>query len=167
MYAPSTSIVEELLGSSLLRSGEEEAHSTDACLGSSDIVGLYFARWDKPCRAFTRKLAESYKAAGATGVRRNMEIVFMAGDNEEVPFRDCFAEKPWLAHPLHETERRLRIARELSVVELPCLVLIDAKTGDAITKNGKPTSMDDLVKYKNPLLDVDSEGFSNLGFGRK
>jgi len=159
LYAPSISIVGERLGPSLLKSGEEGVRSTEACLRSCDIVGLYFGKWNKPCRGFTRKLVDSYKENNEA--RRIMEIVFLSMDNDEAPFRDCFAEMPWLAVPLHEGGRRALLARELCVTEpdLPCLILLDARDGSTISRNGRPPSMDDLVRHKNPMM----EGFAGLG----
>ena len=62
-------------------------------------VAFYFsAHWCGPCRAFTRKLAEIYKEAQASGL--SFRIVFVSSNFDEQSFNEYRSEMPWPAVPL-------------------------------------------------------------------
>ena len=160
MYAPTESRFEEHLGPVLLMKKSPGKVPTNVALSTVDIVGIYFSQWDKPNRAFTRKLTEAYKSGGKD-IQTIMEVVFVAVADDELGFRDTYAEMPWLGVPLEAKEQRDKLAREFSVVTTPCFVLMDAKTGDVITKNGKETAMGDLSRCPNPLFGEEG-GFTGI-----
>merc|ERR1712183_398723 len=54
-------------------------------------LGLYFsAHWCPPCRGFTPRLAEHYKAYKERGLP--FEIIFVTGDRSEKDFNDYYKE---------------------------------------------------------------------------
>lgn len=162
MYEPSLGVFAELLGPVLNRGDGTDA-DTDAALSDVDVVGLYLARWDKPCRAFTRKLAAAYRegppAEPVPPALGALEVVFLSVEADEVAHRDAFAEMPWLAVPRASCAGlAAQVQANFAAEEAPCFLLLDGRTGDVLTKNGKPTAMEDLDRFKNPLLD----GFVDL-----
>jgi nucleoredoxin len=50
-----------------------------------------------PCKGFTLKLAETYKAIKAA--RDDFEVIFVSGDRGDAQFKEYFATMPWLASP--------------------------------------------------------------------
>ena len=126
-----------LLGSNLLVSvGKKE--STKSALGDASIVALYFsASWCPPCKAFTPVLSQFYKNAKSLGV----EIVFVSSDRDTTSFNEYFSKMPWLAIP-HEAEHfRKQLRSDMKLSGIPTLVIIDPKTGNFISSNGRSEVM--------------------------
>eukprot|EP00286_Rhodomonas_abbreviata_P019009 CAMPEP_0181309380 /NCGR_PEP_ID=MMETSP1101-20121128/11981_1 /TAXON_ID=46948 /ORGANISM="Rhodomonas abbreviata, Strain Caron Lab Isolate" /LENGTH=104 /DNA_ID=CAMNT_0023415857 /DNA_START=42 /DNA_END=353 /DNA_ORIENTATION=+ len=78
-------------------------------LPKEGVIGLYFsAHWCPPCRGFTPKLAESYKAIRAAG--KSFQIVFLSSDKDDSAFLEYFAEQPWLALPFAERDLKAKLS---------------------------------------------------------
>ena len=60
-----------------------------------------------PCRAFTPKLAKFYESLKAAG--KEIEIIFVSGDNSEDEFEEYLSEMPWVAVPYGENSRREKL----------------------------------------------------------
>jgi len=127
------SAMEDLMGASLVgRDGE--LSTADAMVGKTH-VGIYFsAHWCPPCRGFTPKLAEWYKA-NAEGLK--MEIVFASSDNDEAAFNEYFAEMPWKALPYSARDLKAKLSKKYKVSGIPSFVIVDAETGELCTTNGR------------------------------
>ena len=94
-----------LLGKRLINACGEEVNIEDV-VGEGKTVGLYFsAHWCPPCRGFTPKLAEFYKAHH---LDKKFEIVFVSSDKNEEGFKEYYSEMPWLALPF--SERALKVS---------------------------------------------------------
>jgi nucleoredoxin len=105
-------------------------------LPSNGVVGLFFSgHWCGPCRKFTPELAEAYKDIRAAEAKP-FEIVYISSDNDQAQFDSSFAEMPWLALP-YESEMRNRITKRFKVNCFPTLLLLDAKSGNIITRKGR------------------------------
>jgi len=63
---------------------------------------------------------------------------------------------PWLALPFANRDVQAAILENFEISEIPCFLLIDGKTGKLMTKDGKTTVLQDLERFKNPLLESDS-----------
>lgn len=99
------------------------------------VVGLYFsAHWCPPCRGFTPKLAEQYKALQAAG--KPFEIVFISSDKSQDQFNEYYAEMPWLALPYEERDRKAKLSKKFKVNGIPSLVILDDE-GKVITTDGR------------------------------
>ena len=154
-HAPGNSLFEDLIGPTLLQTEHQKRVCTMAAVDFADIIGLYFAAWNKPSRAFTQKLKTAYKN-GDESVRRTMEVVFVSMESDEAAFQDCFAEMPWFAIPLVEHGIQRKLARQFKVIDTPCFILLDSKTGEVISKNGVAPVKGKMSKLKNPLVDFTS-----------
>jgi len=138
----------------------DSAGNATSCesLKELDAIGIYFsAHWCPPCRGFTPKLAESYKKMQAAG--KNWEIVFASSDRSESDFKEYFGEMPWKALP-HGDERKDELDSMFEVGGIPTLVVIDAKTGNVITKSGRAMVDSDpegaeFPWYPKPLNELD------------
>jgi len=144
---------QELLGDTLLQGKERTA--TDAALAGADAVGLYFsAHWCPPCRGFTPKLAELYKAYKAKGLK--FEIVFVSSDKDQSQFDDYFGEQPWLALPFDNRQAKAALSKKFKVSGIPTLVILDGKDGSTITTDGRSAVMEDpegaSFPWKPPTL---------------
>jgi thiol-disulfide isomerase/thioredoxin len=146
----------------LLKNGSQPVPISE--LSSADVIGLYFsAHWCGPCRGFTPVLSKIYTDLKAAG--KAFEIVFVSADRDESSMKSYFEDMPWLAlqwadkKNLEEeldnkyAERPLLSPRLLPLLcksnamhmyeceGIPHLVLIDAKSGDVITLEGRSAVM--------------------------
>ena len=92
------------------------------------------AHWCPPCRGFTPKLAEWYKAHAE---KLGMEIVFASSDRDEGAFTEYFGEMPWLALPYSERDIKAKLSKKYKVNGIPSFVIVDAVTGELCTTNGR------------------------------
>jgi len=116
--------------------------STSDALSECDAVMLYFsAHWCPPCRGFTPKLAETYKTYKSKGLK--LEVVFVSSDRDEAAFDSYFAEMPWLALPFSARETKAKLSKKFKVNGIPSLVILDGKTGDLITTDGRSAVSED------------------------
>merc|ERR1711988_1502922 len=129
----------ELLGDSLQSASGPVLTST--ALEDVDAVGIYFsAHWCPPCRGFTPKLAESYKALKEAG--KKFEIVFVSSDRDEQSFSEYFKEMPWLSLPYVERAKKEALSKKFKVQGIPTLVIVD-KEGATITTDGRSAIAED------------------------
>jgi len=130
----------DLFGDSLLTS--EGSTSTETALAGVDAVGIYFSgHWCGPCRGFTPKLVDAYKAYKAKGLK--FECVFVSSDRDEEAFKSYFAEQPWLALPFSERATKAKLSKKYKVNGIPSLVIVDGATGETITTDGRSAVMED------------------------
>ncbi len=86
---------------------------------------FYFsAHWCPPCRAFTPKLVEFYKAQA--GKKTNFEIIFVSHDHDEKSMEAYIKEDamPWPAIAFRSVERMKEINKYCGA-GIPCFVLVD------------------------------------------
>ncbi|MEX1111327.1 MAG: thioredoxin-like domain-containing protein, partial [Chthoniobacterales bacterium] len=99
--------------------------------GSPKFTALYFsAHWCSPCRMFTPKLVEWYKAFKAK--HPDFELVFVSGDRDEAAMEEYVKEAamPWPAVKFDQGQSET--FRKFSSSGIPYLVLIDNE-GNAVT----------------------------------
>ncbi|BDA46917.1 probable Nucleoredoxin [Coccomyxa sp. Obi] len=105
------------------------------------VVGLYFsAHWCPPCRQFTPKLKEVYKAVKATG--KQFEVIFVSSDQSATQFEEYFATMPWLALPFANRAEAAATAERFGIRGIPALVIID-RNGKVINANARGAVMKD------------------------
>eukprot|EP01006_Ploeotia_vitrea_P054856 TRINITY_DN67928_c5_g10_i1.p2 TRINITY_DN67928_c5_g10~~TRINITY_DN67928_c5_g10_i1.p2 ORF type:complete len:426 (+),score=255.71 TRINITY_DN67928_c5_g10_i1:168-1445(+) len=108
---------------------------------TATAVGLYFsAHWCAPCRNFTPMLAKLY---GHLKDKKGFEIVFVSSDRDEDSFKDYYGSMPWLALPFEDRARKTKLSTKFGVQGIPSLVIVDAKTGKTITKDGRSSILQD------------------------
>jgi len=136
----------ELLGDKLL--GAEGATSTASALDGKVAVALYFsAHWCGPCRGFTPKLSQAYKDALKA---KGLEIVFVSSDRDQAAFDEYFGEMPFLALPYEARDKKNALSKKFKVQGIPTLVILDGKTGETITTDGREAVMEDLAGENFP-----------------
>ena len=140
MSTPVNTTFDALFGATLQTS--QGSTSTSDALAGCDAVLIYFsAHWCPPCRGFTPKLVEAYKAYKAKGLK--MEIVFVSSDRNENAFDEYYAEMPWLALPYSARDAKASLSKKFKVNGIPSLVVCDGKTGGLITTDGRSAVMED------------------------
>jgi len=113
--------VAELLGDEFVKAGGEPV-GPGALKGKS--VALYFsAHWCPPCRGFTPKLAETYKAMKASG-KDDFEFVFVSSDRDQASFDEYLGEMPWIALPFAKRAEKDALSRRFGVSGIPTLVTL-------------------------------------------
>lgn len=130
----------DLLGDSLQLKKSKKVSTSEALAGKS-AIGLYFsASWCPPCKTFTPKLAKAYsKSLKAKG----LEIVFVSADRDEKAFDGYFKEMPWLALPYEAGDVKNALSKKYEVDGIPTLVIVDSKTGEVITTDGRESVGED------------------------
>jgi nucleoredoxin len=144
-------------GATLINKDGESKAVADV-LGGVDVIALYFsAHWCGPCRQFTPKLAEQYKALKDAG--KSFELVFVSSDKSADDMKEYMGEMPWWGLPFDKRGDKEELSNDFDVEGIPSLVFIDAKTGETITKNGRggisaPTFVEDFPYYPKPVNDL-------------
>jgi len=137
--------------------GEEVLGQEGKMLKSSDIaknyefISLYFsAHWCPPCRGFTPKLADCYKAVNKDAKR--WEILFVSSDKTEDQFNDYFGSHPWAALPYAERKLKAKLSSKFKVSGIPSLIHLDPKNGDILNMEGRSTVTEDPKGEKFPWI---------------
>jgi len=131
----------ELLGGGLVLDADTKGAKVPVADLASKHLLLYFsAHWCPPCRGFTPKLAEAYKAYKEKGL--DLELIFVSSDRDEKSFAEYFSEMPWLALPFAERDRKSALSKAFDVEGIPTLVVlgpVDAATGEraVVNKNAR------------------------------
>lgn len=129
-----------LLGDTLLE--KTTSVSTSEKMADIDAVGIYFsAHWCGPCRGFTPKLIEAYTKIKASG--KKFEIVFASSDQNQKAFDEYYADMPWLAIDYADRAKKDALSKKYKVRGIPTFVIVDAKTGELITTDGRSAIMTD------------------------
>lgn len=138
----------ELLGSKLETADGEQA--TESAIGSDvKAIGIYFsAHWCPPCRQFTPVLAGQYKESFKA---KGLEVVFVSSDRDEESMKSYFGGMPWKAVPFAARDVKDKLSKKYEVGGIPSLVIVNAKTGALITKEGRSKVYDD--KKNCPWVD--------------
>jgi len=119
-----------------LRNPDGTTVSTKDALEGVEALGIYFsAHWCPPCRGFTPKASESYKALKAAG--KKVEIIFASSDKDENAFNEYHAEMPWKALPYSERDKKASLAKRYKCSGIPHLVFVNPKTWETITLEGR------------------------------
>jgi len=110
-------------------------------LRSPPQLGLYFsAHWCPPCKAFTPKLIDTYKALKKGG-RDDFEFIFVSSDRSTEEFTDYFKTMPWIAIPPGDP-RKAALSKEFGVEGIPTFVMVDSD-GSTINGNARGAVMGD------------------------
>ena len=123
------------------------------------IFRLYFsAHWCPPCRRFTPLLAAAYKAHTECIAAENnkegedegdtddaievdeIEVIFISSDSVWTQYNHYRSSMPWLSVPfsnLHSLKIKDELSSKYGVRGIPTLIVLDGKTGEVVTKNGR------------------------------
>ncbi|KAG8463698.1 hypothetical protein KFE25_003971 [Diacronema lutheri] len=111
-------------------------------------LGVYFsAHWCPPCKAFTPKLIEVYKALKQSG-RDDFEFVFVSSDRSTNEFSEYFGSQPWLGIPPGDP-RKAALSRRFGVEGIPTFVMLDER-GATINANARGAVMADPTGARFP-----------------
>jgi nucleoredoxin len=132
--------LEELIGRHVVNNKKEQI-AVKSIADSKQVVGLYFsAHWCPPCRGFTPQLAVFYEDLKEAN-ESQLEVVFVSSDRDEASWAEYFGEMPWLALPFNDRDTKSKLAGMYEVTGIPTLVIVDAKTAQVITKEGRKKVM--------------------------
>jgi nucleoredoxin len=81
---------------------------------------------------------------------KGMEIVFVSSDKDAGAFAAYHKDMPWPALPFEDRERKARLSSKYKVQGIPTLILLDAKTGEVITTDGRSAVSGDPKGLKFP-----------------
>ena len=125
----------DLLGDELVTRGGVKA--TGEVLGGKEVVGLYFsAHWCPPCRIFTPQLGKFYEKMVSGGA--SFEVVFVSSDRDPEGFESYYgSQAPWAALPFGDRDRKDAVSKKFKVQGIPTFVVVDGRTGETITADGR------------------------------
>ena len=125
--------------------GGNQITAGQAISSESKILMFYFSMHNcPPCREFTPLLVELYNESNESS--KQMEVVFMSGDQDQNKYTEYFGEMPWLALPFKDA-RVKPAAKHFKVKGLPRLVVINAKTGASICEDAV-----EVVTQQGPVI---------------
>ena len=116
----------------LNRSGQKI--STETALKGKIVAVYASASWCGPCRAFTPKLVDFYKAVAK---KTPMELIFLSSDKSSDAMMRYMKKDsmPWLAIPYDSPEREA-LKKKLQIRGIPNLFVFDAR-GKMISSNAR------------------------------
>ena len=124
----------DLFGEKLNKKGT--IAETIPTLSTLDYIMVYFsAHWCPPCKIFTPILCKRYTELKEAG--KNFEIIFASSDKTEEEFNEYYNEMPWMALPFEDRKQKDALAKFYACNGIPNLIVIDAKTGEAINFDGR------------------------------
>ena len=126
-------------------------------LASTKLVALYFtAHWCPPCRTFTPKLINFYKAVNES--EKNIEIVFISFDRDEDDMLEYLDVMPWAAVPFTNEALREDLKEKFGVTGIPMLVVLKPD-GSEITRDGYTDLNQKLAEAYSHWIDlIDNPG---------
>src|SRR4051812_23397224 len=87
-----------------------------------------------PCRSFTPVLRQLYSDKLKS---QGVEIVFVSSDQDDSSFRNYYSDMPWLALPFDARDTKEDLSSQFGIEGIPSLIVLDAKTGKVISKDGR------------------------------
>jgi hypothetical protein len=124
---------EELLGPKLITNSKLLKSSTVGCLQDQALIGLYFAsKFNGDSKRFNPHMLDFYYSAAQ---QNRLEVVYISSDRNRMDFQDFYGRMPFLAMPPGTSDYKNKLARELKVIDMPTLVVLDA-TGKVVTVQG-------------------------------
>ena len=93
-----------------------------------------------------------YKRLASEGSLHSFEVVFISSDADEKAFTDYFKTMPWIALPFAERGLKESLSKRFGVSSIPLLILLDGRTGEVISKEGRKliTECNDEKKFPWP-----------------
>lgn len=126
--------METLLGPKLYKQGKLVATTTVAGCHDQDLVMLYFgAAWRRECKEFHPLLIDFYKIVA---IPNKVECIYISSDRNLQEFKDYFSMVPFLSLPTQTSVFKNSLARNLELVDLPSLVVLQPSTGMVVTTCG-------------------------------
>ena len=126
--------MEILMGPKLYKDGKLVATTTRAACEGQQLMLLFFAAsWNRLCKPFFPKLLDFYKLVNQA---HGVECIYISTDRNLNEFKEAFAKMPYVAMPTGTAEYKNRIAKELKILEVPFMVVVDVATAHVITTNG-------------------------------
>jgi len=116
-----------------------------------EVLGIYFsAHWCPPCRRFTPVLSENYTKLKEAG--KKTEFVFLSSDQDQDAYDEYHASMSFPALPYSEDEVKEKFSSKYGVRGIPSFVLVNARTGELITKEGRNIISDSDFLNKFPSI---------------
>jgi len=131
------------LSQDMLLSQNGQKVSLSNAVANKIVLFYVSAHWCGPCRQFTPQLARFYEVN-----KKDVEIVFLSADHDEVSFDEYFESMPWKAVP-YDDDLRESLQAQYRVSSIPRLIVVN-KNGTTIVENavGKPM---DVTQWKKML----------------
>ena len=144
--------MQNLVGNRLINNkGEEVSPDFSAC----PVNALYFsASWCVPCVYFTKQLAKFYNAVNQD--KKNMEVVWVSGDDDLEEYQNYFKKMPWVAIPFGDSNRIQTLSQLFRVRGIPSLFVLD-NDATILSPYGKDDILDKGQAAYNYWLNIQKQ----------
>lgn len=138
-----TPILVQMLSENLIRKdGDKYENVATSKLLDTEVIALFFsAEYCPHCRDYKKILAKAYDNLKSLG--KSFEIVFISHDRNQGDYDKHYSDMDYLALPFSERLKKGKLARRFDVEEIPRLVMIDPKTGQATNRDADQDVQDD------------------------
>jgi Thioredoxin-like len=126
--------MEIILGPKLYKQGTLSVATTVSACAGQELVMLYFASaWRRECKEFNSHLLDFYKKCS---VQEKIECVYVSSDRNLQEFKAFFAQLPYFSMPTQTAALKNAMAKNLKIVDMPSLVVLDPTSGLVVTTDG-------------------------------
>jgi thiol-disulfide isomerase/thioredoxin len=117
----------------------------------------------RPCQQFTPILSEYYEEIKKSKGEKQLEIVWISSDHSINDFFSYYTKMPWYALPYDKVHKVYnQLASLYAVKGIPHFVLLDGKTLEIITLNGREAILSDRYGLQFPYHSKGNLLFSKL-----
>lgn len=137
-------ILVQMLGESLIRRDENDRWVDVATtkLKETEVIALFFsAEYCPHCIKYKEILAKAYD--NLKSLNKSFEIIFISHDRDLENFRKHYSDMDYLAMPYAARLKKGKLSRRFDIMEIPRLVMIDPKTGQATNRDAEQDVEDD------------------------
>jgi len=126
--------IEKLIGTTVYAHNKLTRRSTNAVLEGKDLLMLYIgSKWARESKQFYPVLLDFYRTAAEANL---MECIYISQDRTLQDFKEIFSIMPFPAMPTETLELKNKLAKDLKLIDTPCVVVLEAATGLVITTHG-------------------------------
>jgi hypothetical protein len=143
--------LEVLFGPNLYAGGKLIKRSTLAAVIGMDFLMIYFgSKWNRECKSFYPLLKDFYCTCAQAN---NMECIYISQDRSLQDFKEIFANMPFPAMTTGTPSLKNHLAKELKIMDVPALVILDVNTGYVVTTH----AVQDVVALQRNNLEQANE----------
>jgi len=140
-------VLVDVVGESVI-GNDGNAVDIPALQSSCDYICLYFsAHWCSSCKSFTPLFAEYYNSHHED---KKFDIIFVSLDQSQSDFDKYYGSMPWKAVVYSNRDKQKHISTKYGVESIPCVVIINAKNGEILSKNAKDSISNDTIAKHFP-----------------
>ena len=156
-------LVGQTLNCPLTNKHEQSIQTRDVCRNFKVILVYFGGKWCPHCPRYANYLAGLYKRFKGSSEGKNLEIIFVSGDETHAAYWDYRRDQPWLAAS-YNTARYRHAMHELAIEGIPSVAVFRSDRQDKVTLvtiKGRESTIKDRESPRN-TMEKDSHRFALL-----